>query len=170
MDTLHEKTPTKHACIEKEFESLSDYNPNIHDHRFSSGLHVSLQVKAFRDSLDFVQEEDELESKYYKVAASLMQKVSLTFTNELHFQDMFLEEVKELLPHPIINPNHHAFWVSKGHAVSDATIQMTINKQSCNLANWVFKKELNEDYLRPNPMDILLIYRRLKTIAHQCSY
>ena len=80
--TLRQQTPTTRTCIEEKFESPSDHakhltrKPFIHDHRFSSALHVSLQVKAFGEFLDFMQVEDELDSKYYIVAAALMQAVS----------------------------------------------------------------------------------------------
>ena len=46
VDTLLQKAPTKRACIKEKFESPSDYTKHltrktyIHDHRFSSGLHV----------------------------------------------------------------------------------------------------------------------------------
>ena len=73
----------------------------MHDHRFSSGLHVSLQVKAFGEFLDFIQEEDELD-KNNEVGASLMLEVSGSFNYEQQFQITFLEEVQKLL--------HRAVW------------------------------------------------------------
>ena len=140
VDTLRQQAPTKRACIEQTFESPSEYakhltrKPGMHDHRFSSGLHVSLQVKAFGKFLEFIQREDELDSKYYEVAASLMNEVSGSFDSEQQFQNTFLEEVHKLLPCTVR--------VSKGRAVSDATIQMGTNQQLCHLANWDVKKEL----------------------------
>ena len=142
VDTLRQQAPTKRACIEEKFETPSEYakyltrKTYIHDHRFSSGLHVSLQVKAFGEFLDFIQGEDELDSKYYEVAASLMTEVSGSFHNEQQFQNTFLEEVEKLLP--------CAVQVHKGHAITDATIQMVINGQNCYLANWEFKNDLRE--------------------------
>ena len=106
---------------------------------------VCLQVKAFEEFLDFIQGEDKLDSKYYEVAASLMQRVSGSFNYEQQFQTTFLEEVQKLLP--------PAVQVRMEHAISDATIEMVINGQICHLANWEFKERPEGDYLRSNPTE-----------------
>ena len=84
-------------------------------------------MKAFGEFLDFMQGEDELDSKYYKVAAALMQAVSGSCHYEQQFQNTFLEEIQKLLPQTVR--------VRKERAVSDATIQRVINGQIRYLAN-----------------------------------
>ena len=142
--------PTKRSRLEGNFPSPSDYGkltnhssyPSILDHRSSSsvgsrsGLHISLQVEAFGHFIDQMNIEDaEIDSKFYKVATSLMMKMSKIFRYESRRQNTFLSVVKELFP--------SCTTVQNKHAISDSsTLQVEINNKVYNIVNWEFKSEM----------------------------
>ena len=141
--SLAKDVPTKRARLEEMFLSPSEYGKQdddtikrnrVHDHRFRSSLHVSLQVEAFGDFIDTMNKEEIDDLKCYKVAASLMHKMSGVFASEGDRKDLFLKEIKSLLPEA------HAVTVQR--VITDATIWEEINGQTHYLANYEFKNEL----------------------------
>ena len=79
---------SKRHQLESRLPSPSDYATSIRseeaicDHRFHSDLHVSLQVQAFGKFMTSMESEECIDSKYYKVAATLMQTATRAFDSE----------------------------------------------------------------------------------------
>ncbi len=141
--------PTKRSHFEKNCSSPSDCGKNssrlalVRDHRFSSGLHTSLQVKAFGHFLDIMDKPDhEIESKYHEVAGSLMNEMRKFYPNEIMRQDAFATALLPILPP--FRP------ISKGRAKSDYTTSVTLNGISYAIINWDFKNEMCGISSEPN--------------------
>ena len=99
VDEVLRDLGSKRTCIEANLPSSSDYakscseNKMVKCHRFSSELHVGLQVEAFG-----FKSEEVIESKYCQVASTLMQKMSTVFPDETSRVSKFQSIVKELGP------------------------------------------------------------------------
>ena len=89
---------TKRTRLEREFQSPSDYarriNPKegICDHRFYSDVHVSLQVEAFGNFITSMKGEEVVDSKYCRVASTLMLSMSGAFNSEKERIEAFKEK------------------------------------------------------------------------------
>ena len=85
---LNEELPSKRTKLEEQFKHPSDYEKEIvhiegiHNHRFTSHLHISLQVEMFGEFIDAIESEECIDSKYYIAASALMQHMSGVFKNE----------------------------------------------------------------------------------------
>ncbi len=130
VDELVENLRSKRTCLEAKLISPSDYGKNcfqdqmVKCHRFSSELHVGLQVEAFCFKSDEV-----IESKYYRVASTLMQEMSHVFDSELGRLTAFREIVKDL---------GKMFALQDLTGRSDGTVTTV---QGIHISNWEFKNE-----------------------------
>ena len=103
--------------------------------------------------------QDEIDSKYCRVAATLMQEMSREFNTENERKCAFLSIVEELFGSSSV--------VDTGHAKSEATIREEINGRSYNLLNWEFKNGLHGITSEPT---LDLLYYALIPCVLQCPY
>ena len=93
---------TKRSRLELNFPSPSDYaktivaKKGICDHRFFSDLHVGLQVRAFGNFMTSMKSEEVVESKYCRVASTLMLSMSGAFDSEKERIKAFKEKIQGL--------------------------------------------------------------------------
>ena len=131
---------TKRTRIEQTFPSPSEYakgarsfDVNDHIRPSGSGLHVSLQVKAFGDFIDAMN-SSEIDLGAYNVASRLMHTMSCDFGTEEKRKEAFLEELIGFLPPA--NP------VAIGRKTTDATVKVTIDNKTHYLVNYEFKNAI----------------------------
>lgn len=140
--------PTKRSVIEGNFPSPSECgkspcNPNVHDHRHSSGLHTSLQVEAFGHFLDAMHKANsDIDAKYYQVAGNLMNQMRKEYSNEQARQQSFAGALLSVFP-PFLP-------TTKGRAKSDYTTIITVGKNDYTVINWEFKNEMCGISSEPN--------------------
>ena len=144
------EVPTKRLAIEENFPSPSESgkkpcHQNVRDHRCSSGLHTSLQIKAFGNFLD-VMCCNEIDSKYHKAAGLLMNNMRKEYSNEITRQQAFADAVLFIFP-PFSS-------VSKGRARSDYTTTVTVGEDKYPVINWEFKNEMCGISSEPNKQGI----------------
>ncbi len=125
---------SKRTCIEANLLSPSDYakscsdNKIVNCHRFSSELHVGLQVEAFGFTSEVI------ESKYCQVASTLMQEMSTeVFLGEGSRVKQFQSIVEELGQMFTMQPLTGSRFRSDGAIVVQGT----------TIANWEFKNEFS---------------------------
>ena len=138
VDEIIQNLETKRIRIESKFPSPSDYGKSIQpmegvcDHRFFSDLHVGLQVQAFGNFITSMKSEsEEVDSKYKRVATTLMQGMSGTFANEKSRVGKFRCVVKELGQMFDIRIEERTRYKTDG----------TVVVRGSPIANWEFKNE-----------------------------
>ncbi len=133
VDEILRDLGSKRTCIEANLLSPSDYAKSCSDnkvvkcHRFSSELHVGLQVEAFGFKSEVI------ESKYCKVASTLMQEMSKVFLDEVSRVKKFQSIVEELGRMFTMQPLTGNCFRSDGAIVV----------QSTPIADWEFKNEFS---------------------------
>ena len=149
---LFSGAPTKRCAIESNFPSPSDNgkkpcHASVRDHRYSSGLHTSLQIQAFGHFLDVMRKADcEIDSKYHEAAGLLLNKMRKEYSNEMARQQAFADAVMFLFP-PFLP-------MSKGRARSDYTTTVKIGEEVYAIINWEFKNEMCNISSDPNKQGI----------------
>ena len=136
-EELIEELPSKRTQLEEKFQRPSDYGKvivhteGIHDHRFTSDLHVSLQVEGFGEFMDTINSEECIDSKYYVAASALMQQMSGVFNDEKERVNTFKNIVQG------ISSNFRFATLDRRGYRTDCTVEVDGNP----IANWEFKNE-----------------------------
>ena len=138
VNEMLQNLESKRCRLESELPSPSDYakviqsREGICDHRFFSDLHVGLQVQAFGNFVASMKSEEFVDSKYYKVAATLMQNASRVFLSEGTRINNFTSIIQELGEWFRFQP-HNGFGYK-----TDCTVFV---RPGLPIANWEFKNE-----------------------------
>lgn len=128
---------SKRSRLESQLPSPSDYATSVQpeegicDHRFYSDLHVSLQVQAFGNFMSSMESEECIDSKYYKVAATLMQTATRVFDSEEKRALEFTSIIQEL------GKNFLLQTLSGLHYRTDRTVVVN----GFRIASWELKNE-----------------------------
>ena len=90
----------------------------------------------------------QIDPTVFEVATSLMKTMSGYFADESKRQQAFLSEVRALFPECVCTA------LTRGRAVSDATLQVAVNNHWYNVVNWEFKNEFKHITSEPHAQNL----------------
>ena len=154
VDQLQHRVGTKRINLEKNFVSPSDFGGNIkdeediHDGRYSTSLHVGLQLEAFGKFLDLANSDKLIDDKYCRMAHSLMQKMSGVFSNEWNRLTAFMSLLKDGMCNLEVKKS------KSSHAISNCSLVHHVSGTGHVLVNFELKNELCGTSSCPNRQNI----------------